>query len=154
PTIGPGSPPGLVTARSFPLAAANPVMVGTEPGSPGLGPNQIFNYTWNVPIAAPLSLAAGTYWISIVPDTDFPPQWGWRRAAWAGDGSIKDFNVPGVLVGRTRNDVAGNPLSDLAFTIVGPPTGAIPEPATVVLWSLFGVLTGGYAWRRRRSAAV
>jgi len=82
--------------------------------------------------------AAGgtTYWLSIVPDLAFPPQWGWENSN-VGDGA-------GV---QTFFGSTGPITSDSAFTLNGT-VGAVPEPITL---SLFGAgLVGAAAVRRRK----
>jgi len=59
-----------------------------------------------------------TYWLSVVPDMPFPPQWGWGTGL-AGDGlAYQDFN--GV---RSQLNV------DFAMNI----QGVVPEPGTLIL---------------------
>jgi hypothetical protein len=66
--------------------------------------------------------AAGTqYWVSVVPDLAFPPQWGWTSSS-TGDGiSYQDFF-------GTRSV---NP-SDLAFALYTQQT-TVPEPGSLML---------------------
>jgi hypothetical protein len=75
-------------------------------------------YTMDVDFAA----AAGTqYWLSVVPDLGFPPQWGWETSS-QGDGlAYQDFF-----------DVRSPLASDLAFALFGN-SGTTPEPGTLVL---------------------
>jgi len=60
-----------------------------------------------------------TYWLSVVPDMKFPPQWGWGTGT-SGDG-IAYQNWYGTLYQRN---------SDLAFNLQGIPT---PEPGSLIL---------------------
>jgi hypothetical protein len=74
-----------------------------------------------------------TYWLSVVPDLAFPPQWGWGTGV-AGDGiSYQDFL--GV-----RSQLSTN----FAMNI----QGVVPEPGTLLLLGT-AVLGVGRALRRR-----
>jgi hypothetical protein len=85
--------------------------------------------------------AAGTeYWISVVPDLGFPPEWGWETGT-GGDGvSIQDFF--GV---RTQLK------TDVAFTIFGTANTGTPEPFSLELMGA-GLLALGLAKFRRNHA--
>jgi hypothetical protein len=87
-------------------------------------------------IATSFIAAAGTeYWVSVVPDLGFPPQWGWATGT-GGDGI--GYQCFFGACGQTGND--------FAFTLNG--QGTVPEPLTL---SLFGAgLTGVAAMRRRK----
>jgi len=67
--------------------------------------------------------AAGTqYWLSVVPDLAFPPQWGWTSSS-TGDGiSYQDYF-------GTRSS---NP-TDLAFALYTQQQTTTPEPASLML---------------------
>jgi hypothetical protein len=67
--------------------------------------------------------AAGTqYWVSVVPDLAFPPQWGWTSSS-TGDGiSYQDFF-------GTRSV---NP-TDLAFALYTQQSTTTPEPGSLML---------------------
>lgn len=77
--------------------------------------------TYSYSLSAAFSAAAGTtYWLSIVPNMAFPPQWGWETGT-GGDG-------------RAYQCFFGNcgPIpSDLAFALYGPST--VPEPGSLIL---------------------
>ena len=70
-------------------------------------------------IVGGLKLMPGTmYWVSVVPDVAFPPQWGW------GTGLLGDGISYQTFFGVT------SPLAaDMAFEI----SGATPEPGTLIL---------------------
>lgn len=74
---------------------------------------------------AVVSFAAGAgteYWLSVVPDTAFPPQWGWTTSS-TGDGVSYTDDPFG---NRTQNS------SDLAFSLYKTQT-TIPEPGSLML---------------------
>jgi hypothetical protein len=69
----------------------------------------------------PFAAAAGTeYWVSIVPDVAFPPQWGW------GTSSDADHYGWQCFLGT-----CGPVSTDFAFALYG--SSASPEPGTLVL---------------------
>jgi hypothetical protein len=135
-----GQPGAALLSEKIP-GNANETFVGTEPGSGGVGPDLVFNYSTNLPTAFQAD-ANTTYWLSIVPDLDFSDdpnigQWGWHTAT-GGDGtSFQTF--------LGQNFVNPN---DLAFTLEGTAT-VIPEPASLVVWGAVGLAGLGYGWRRR-----
>jgi hypothetical protein len=124
-----GQPGGLVYTTS----------VGANAGETFLGDyggNPTFTYS----MATSFNAVAGhQYWVSVVPDLGFPPQWGWASGT-GGDGqAYQDFF-------GSRGQIA----NDLAFTLHG---NAVPEPGTWALMILgFGM--AGVALRRRATAAV
>lgn len=79
-------------------------------------------YTYYATLRAPIFLTATTqYWLSLVPDLDMHPQWGWHGSA-CGDGIA-------------YQDILGSPNqlgSDLAFDLYGE-SSLVPEPATCIL---------------------
>lgn len=98
-------------------------------GSGTLGETFLFNdnvgdpafiYDGTLP---PFVATGGTqYWMSLVPDLGFPPQWGWETAT-GGDGvSYQDF-----FGGRTQWPV------DLSFALYGTVQTGVPEPGSLVL---------------------
>ncbi len=96
-------------------------------------------YTYD--LAVTFAAAGGTqYWLSIVPDMGFPPQWGWATAT-GGDGvSYQDFF--GV---RSANN------ADFAFTLNGTP--GVPEPVSFSLAGIGLGLVGLASWKRRKQGA-
>jgi hypothetical protein len=59
-----------------------------------------------------------TYWLSVVPDVGFPPQWGWGTGLLGDNLSYQDF-----FGSRGQLNL------DFAFNI----QGVTPEPGTLVL---------------------
>ncbi|HVP55327.1 MAG TPA: PEP-CTERM sorting domain-containing protein [Candidatus Eisenbacteria bacterium] len=74
-----------------------------------------------------------TYWISVVPDITFPPQWGWGTGMMGDNLSYQDFFG------------ARNPLDvDMAFNV----QGVTPEPGSMILLGT-GILGLAGTLRRR-----
>src|SRR5262249_39629603 len=124
--------PGSVLATTTVSGTANETSLGNDNvGDP------LFSYSANLSTA--FNAAAGTqYWLSIVPDVGFPPQWGWETGPGGDAQAYQAFFGTG-----------GSILSDVAFTLNG--TNAVPEPSTLVLSSLGGVGFLVYGWRRRQA---
>src|SRR5215471_210130 len=84
----------------------------------GLG-DPIYSYTASISFSAG---AGTTYWLSVVPDLAFPPQWGWTSSSQGGAVSYQDY--------------FGNRLAytnDLAFTLYKTQQVGTPEPSSLVL---------------------
>ena len=78
-------------------------------------------YLYDGLLGIPFAAAAGTqYWVSIVPDLGFPPQWGWETSS-AGD----------LTAWQCFNGSCGYVSPDFSFALYG--TQATPEPGTLVL---------------------
>lgn len=121
-----GNAPGTLLQSATIAGNGSEVSLGVVGGFP------LATYT----LATNFVASAGqTYWMSLVPDIGFPPQWGWAGGT-GGDGSaVQDFlGSRGVI-------------SDRAFTLNGT---AVPEPESWTLMILgFGAM--GTALRRRRA---
>jgi hypothetical protein len=93
-------------------------------------------YTYSLPVNC--DPQSGTqYWLSVIPDLGFPPQWGWSSAT-GGDGiAYQDFF-------GTRSQLA----ADMSFTLIGDLKGGVPEPGTLVMLGT-GVLGLAGAIRRK-----
>ena len=97
-------------------------------------------YSYSLGIAGFAATGGSQYWLSIVPDIGFPPQWGWATS------------IAGDLVGYqdffgTRSQVP----TDFAFTLNGT-AAVVPEPSTLAIAAL-GALGFVVTLRRRRAAA-
>jgi hypothetical protein len=125
-----GGQPGNSLSMTHIAGNAGQTFVGNEAGQ-----FPTFNYAASI---TPFNATAGTqYWISIVADLTFPPQWGWHSGTGGDNRSVQDF-----LGSRS---VIGN---DDAFTL-----SSAPEPGSLALFGLGGLGLLGYrCWRRRQAA--
>lgn len=100
-------------------------------------------YTYSLNLGSAFTAVAGTqYWLSIVPNLGYPPQWGWATSAGGDGGSVQDFF--GSRSGTSY---------DMAFTLNGSPVGVPDSGETVLL--LGGAVMGlGFFLRRSNLAAV
>jgi len=109
-----GQPGGLIS--SFGISGNGGE---TSVGLDNLG-DPVFAYGAVVSFAA----SAGTqYWLSVVPSTPFPPQWGWTTSS-VGDGISYQDDAFG---NRTQNP------SDLTFDLYKTQTTGVPEPGSLML---------------------
>ena len=107
-----GQPGTAITAINQ-AGTANETFISNVNGFP------IYSYDMSF---ASVNLSPGEYWVSVVPDLGFPPQWGWASGT-GGDGiAWQDFS--GV-----RTQLA----FDMAFAIDGHGVSTTPEPGTLVM---------------------
>ena len=126
-----GNMPGSLL-QSFNMAGtANETSIGIDNvGDP------LFTYSFDLSGMGFMAAAGTQYWMCIVPDLGFPPQWGWETSM-DGDGiAYQDFFGSRGQLG-----------SDLAFTLNGSPKGVPESGSTVVL--LGGVFIALGLLRRR-----
>ena len=92
-------------------------------------------------VGVSFNAAAGTtYWLSVVPDLAFSPQWGWTSSS-TGDG-ISYTNYFGTL--------SSNP-TDLAFALSTQQQTTVPEPGSLMSLGI-GVLGAAGMLRRKFTA--
>jgi hypothetical protein len=109
-----GNTPGAVLAQYSGPGNFGETFIGTDAfGDP--------MYLYDGLLGTPFAAAAGTqYWVSIVPDVGFPPQWGW------GTSSDADHYGWQCFFGT-----CGAVSTDFAFALNG--TSSVPEPGTLAL---------------------
>jgi hypothetical protein len=95
-------------------------------------------YTYSLDLGTAFNALGGTqYWLSVVPDLAFPPQWGWSSGT-GGDGiSYQDFF-------GSRSQLA----ADMAFTLNSAPSG-VPESGSTVVFFGAAILVLGVLGRRK-----
>lgn len=109
-----GQPGGLITSFVFSGNGGE-----TSVGSDLLG-DPVYAYGAAISFAA----SAGTqYWLSVVPDTAFPPQWGWTTSS---TGDFKSY-TDDFLGNRIQNP------TDLAFSLYKTQQTGVPEPGSLML---------------------
>ena len=114
-----GGAPGGLLASTAVAGNANETSLGSD------------YYSYSLNLGTPFTASAGTqYWLSVVPDMGFPPQWGWASGT-GGDGiAYQDFF-------GTRSQLS----TDMAFSLVGNTT-ATPEPGSMLLMATFLMALG------------
>jgi hypothetical protein len=108
-----GQPGGLISSFNF-AGNGNELFVQND----ALG-DPIYFYTEYLNFAAS---AGTTYWLSVVPDLAFPPQWGWTTSS-TGDGvAWQNYFGTGSQI-----------PSDLAFVLYQTQSTGTPEPGSLML---------------------
>jgi hypothetical protein len=98
-------------------------------------------YSYAADLGSAFQASAGTqYWLSIVANVDFPPQWGWESGT-GGDG----------VAYQSFFGAAGQAPTDMAFTLCGTGSSVTPEPSSGGLLCLGLLGAGLLAARIRRS---
>jgi len=123
--------PGSVLATTIVPGTANETSQGVDGGG-------YPEFSYSATLTTPFAAAAGTeYWMSVVPDLTFPPQWGWVTGS-GGDGGSYQFYQ------------GGNPLeTDEAFTLYG--ASRVPETGHTAI--LLMAVLGGFMVRQRMTRA-
>jgi hypothetical protein len=109
-----GQPGGLISSSTFSGNGGETFLQNDSLGDP------VYSYT-----SGSLSFAAAagtTYWLSVVPDVAFPPQWGWTTSS-TGDG------VAWQVFFGTGSSIP----SDLAFSLYKTQQTTVPEPGSLML---------------------
>ncbi len=91
-------------------------------------------YTYDITGLSFQELSGIPYWLSVVPDLSFPPQWGWATGTGGDGAGYQDYF-----------DQHGAIPYDSAFTLIGT---TVPEPGTLVMLGT-GVLGLAGAIRRK-----
>jgi hypothetical protein len=132
-----GTPGALISQTTETISAVD--TVGSQPGD---------DVRVHVDLAAPLNLAAGTYWFGMSGDNYELGQWGLTGPNAPDDSRMYQYGglIPEFF---TQTNVG-----DQAFRLEGDPVNAVPEPATLAPAVLAALAGAGYAWRKRRRAAA
>jgi hypothetical protein len=140
-----GGAPGAAIQTENISGNANETLLGT------FGTSQTAAYTYNANLPTALTATGGTqYWMSIVADSAYPPEWGWDSGS-GGDGVMYQ-SISGVSGGTPEMNPSYAPsgtVFDLAFTLSDTP--AVPEPATISMLGIGIAALAGYRLRCLRS---
>ena len=121
-----GGKPGTLQHTAHISGNGNETFLGTYGG--------FQTYTYDIKNLGFQELSGIPYWLSVVPDLPFPPQWGWSTSAQGGNKAYQDYF-----------DQHGPLGTNQAFTLIG-----TPEPGTLVMLGT-GVLGLAGAIRRKLS---
>jgi hypothetical protein len=128
-----GSPDALISETTETISAVD--TVGSQPGD---------DVRVHVDFAAPLNLAAGTYWFGMSGNGYELGQYSLTGANAPDDGAMFQYfgTSPQFL----------STVGDQAFRLEGDPVSAVPEPSTLAGAGMAGLTGLVYAWRKRRRA--
>lgn len=122
-----------------------------------IGPLKAYNYSVSV---TPLALTAGRYWLSIFNNTPNDPNnlphndWYWATTFHSNDpmnsgrafaADMSEWLAPDADTWEPQKD-------EYAFRFNADPSLNMPEPSSLVLFSLAGIISGGVLRRRGRRA--
>jgi hypothetical protein len=128
-SAGDGRPGVLIATGDF--SSINETFLGDSSADPATG-FAMFSYEMDF---SPFTLGAGTYWLSVVPDLAFPPEWGVGTSTEGNSNMI-----------QCTGENCDNSGFNMAFTLLD--AGGVPEPAT---WSMMLVGIGGLGAAMRAS---
>lgn len=106
-------------------------------------PDGFVTYSYSVTFADFGPVDAGTYWLSIVPDLGFPPQWGWAVSDVGNGNGYQCFTGTCTTLGV-----------NFAFDVIGDPAAIVPEPATWGMMILGFGMVGATVRNRRRTVVA
>jgi hypothetical protein len=108
-----GQPAGVLWSQSFSTSHAGYMESCAFP-------NGMCGYDMDSIVGGLLLHPNTTYWLSVVPDMPFPPQWGWGLGTGGDGNAYQDFN-------GSRSPLA----VDFGLNVQG--VQAVPEPGTLIL---------------------
>jgi hypothetical protein len=131
----PASPPAIL----LPHPGALLYTIGTLPDSRLTSLPSVFDF----PVSSGVNLTASTrYWIELSTTDASTAAWSWTL----------DYSGHGVAIeyALTPNGVSSNdPMGPYQMQV----SDTVPEPCTLVVWSLLGACGMGVRWMRRKRAA-
>jgi len=132
---GGGLPDGTNVIAAYSIG--DPGRVDT--GDVLVGGLTVFEY---VATFSDLALGTNHYWVSVFNNTsaDVDDNWGWARHAFPGN-DARSLDMGGTWLHEFSD-------SELAFQLLNVGPSVVPEPSSLVIWSLFGV--SAFVVRRRR----
>jgi len=159
---------GLVTSHLVSLWTASGVFITSATVAAGTVDELSNGYRW---VTASASIVAGNHYVILAKYYGT----GWNAGDMIGtnalidpaftfvqdrdtqatatyNGAIVSDAGPGLPEYTTFSDWGGNPAYPTAW--FGPNLQVVPEPATIIIWSLLGALGFGLGWSRRRGTRL
>jgi hypothetical protein len=103
-------------------------------------------YDYSTSLATAFAADAGTtYWLSIQAQSPWvanAPTWGWQDSVYGAGDRLSVLHLGGGLF---------NQSVDRTFSLSG---DVVPEPSTLIIWSLLGASGIGIGWWRRKRGAA